>query len=276
MTPEEAQRSLLAHERRERITVDTLEWRDPMRWLAGGWSDIRHCPLIALVFGAIYTAIAWVLGATFVHKPEYTLMLGSTLLLMGPALAMGLIDASRVCAIGERPRLRPCLVCWWKSRASLAVFSMLLLVIELLWARSAMLIFALFFDTVTPTGSALDILLDPANVGFVAAYAVVTAGFGAVAFAISAVSVPLMLDKPVDAITAALTSVRACLERPGLMLLWGVVIAVVTVLSMLPFGLGLMIGWPLIGHASWHAYRGILKPEVIDGFDRPDKAAEAS
>lgn len=273
MTPDEAQHATLSHQQRETITSDTLRWSDPLQWLKGGWSDMRHCPLVSVSFGVIYTAVAWILGLSFVQKPQYTLMLASTLLLMGPALAMGLIDASRVCEIGDRPRLRPCLVCWWKSRSSLAVFSMLLLVIELIWARSAMLVFALSFPTFEPTGSALQILLDPNNIGFVLTYAAVTALFGTIAFAISAVSVPLMLDKPVDAITAALTSMRACLERPALLLFWGVVITVVTVLSVLPLGLGLMIGWPLIGHASWHAYRGIIKPEVLERFDRPKAEA---
>lgn len=268
MTPEEAQRQPLAHERRERVTVCTLTWRDPLLWLGLAWRDMLHCPSVSLSYGLMFTAVTWALGLTFMHRPEYTLMLGSTVLLMGPALAMGLIEASRSCEIGTRPRLRPCLVCWWKARSSVALFSGLLLVIELLWARSAMLIFALFFDTITPTGNALSILLDPANIGFVVAYAVVSAGFAAVAFAISAVSVPMMLDRPIDAITAAVTSMRACLEHPGVLLMWGALIAGITLLALLPLGLGLMLAWPLVGHASWHAYRGIICPQATANLGR--------
>ncbi len=270
MTPEEAQRHPLAHEARRRVSVCSLGWRDPLRWLRAGWSDVVRCPAVSLSYGLMFTCVTWALGLVFLHDPEYTLMLATTVLLLGPALAMGLIQASRSLERGERPLLRPCLLVWWRVRAGVALFSGLLLIVELLWARSAVLIFALFFDTMAPDGNALQILLDPANLGFVLAYAVVSVLFGAVAFAISAVSIPLLLDRPVDAVTAALTSVRACLEHPWVMLLWGATIASITVLALLPLGAGLMLAWPLVGHASWHAYRGI----VCNG-EAPDPDAPA-
>ena len=268
MSPEEAQRQPLAHERRQRVAVCALSWRDPLRWLRAGWHDMLRCPRVSLSYGLMFTAVTWALGLTFLRDPEYTLMLASTVLLLGPALAMGLIQASRSHERGERPLLRPCLIVWWKARSSVALFSGLLLVIELLWARSAMLIFALFFDTMAPSGNALQILLDPANLEFVLAYAVVTALFGSIAFGVAAVSIPLMLDRPVDAITAALTSVRACLEHPWVMALWGVMIASITLLALLPLGAGLMLAWPLVGHASWHAYRGIICPDAGARLER--------
>ncbi len=258
MTPEEARRHPLAHETRRRVSVHSLGWRDPLRWLRAGWLDMVRCPWVSLSYGLTFMCLTWALGLTFLRDPEFTLMLASTVLLLGPALAMGLIQASRSQEMGERPRLRPCLLVCWQARAGVALFAGLLLVIELLWARSAMLIFALFFDTMGQSGNALQILTDSANLDFVLAYAAVTALFGAVAFGISAVSIPLMLDRPVDAITAALTSLRACLEHPWVMLLWGMTIASITLLALAPLGAGLMLAWPLVGHASWHAYRGII------------------
>ena len=69
---------------------------------------------------------------------------------------------------------------------------------------------------------------------------------------------PMILDRPVDAITAGLTSLRLCLTQPGVMLLWGALITVLVVLAMLPGFLGLLVVGPVLGHASWHAYRGAV------------------
>nr|WP_288119940.1 DUF2189 domain-containing protein [Thiomonas sp.] len=265
MSPEEAQHQTLSSASAHRVTVCTLTWRDPVVWLRAAWGDMLRCPAVSLSYGLMFTLVVWALGLSFLRRPEYTLMLGSALLLLGPALAMGLIEASRCCEAGIKPKLRPCLACWWKTRSSVALFAVLLLVIELLWARASLLVFALSFDATVPEGHALDILLDPANLGFVLAYLGVGAAFAALAFAICAVSIPLMLDRPVDAITAAITSLRACLEHPFVMLGWGLLIAAVTLLALLPLGLGLMLAWPLVGHASWHAYRGIVCPQTLAG-----------
>jgi len=86
--------------------------------------------------------------------------------------------------------------------------------------------------------------------------------FGGLVFAISVVSIPMMLDRPVDAITAALTSLRVCMEHPVAMACWAALIGVISLLAMLPFGVGWIIVLPVIGHASWHAYRGVVCPSL--------------
>ena len=260
MTPEEARNHPLAREQAQRVSVCTLGWRDPLRWLAAGARDMRACPLLSLSYGALFTAVAWALAMLLRHSPQYALLLGSGVMLLGPALAMGLIQASRSCEAGRRPRLRPCLMCWWPARSSVALFAGLLLVLELLWARSALIVFALFADAMAPEPTLSGMLLDPANLPFLAAYGAIGALFAAIAFACSVIAVPMLLDRPVDAVTAALTSVRACLEHPWVLMLWGALLTLLTVLALVPAGLGLLLVGPLLGHASWHAYRGILCP----------------
>ena len=209
MTPEEARRQPLAQQRSPRVSVCTLGWRDPLRWLAAGARDMRACPALSLGFGALFTAVAWLLGLSLRSSPQYALLLASGVMLLGPALAMGLIQASRSCEAGQRPRLRPCLLCWWPARSSVALFAGLLLVLELLWARSALIVFALFADSMAPEPSVSGLLLDPANRPFLAAYGAIGALFAGFAFACSVIAVPMLLDRPVDAITAALSSLRA-------------------------------------------------------------------
>ncbi len=260
MTPEEARRHPLAQQGTVRVSVCTLDWRDPLRWLAAGARDMRSCPALSLGYGVLFTLVAWGLGWSLRSDPQYALLLASGVMLLGPALAMGLIQASRSCEAGRRPRLRPCLMCWWPTRSSVALFAGLLLVLELLWARSALIVFALFADAMAPAPTLSGMLLDPANLPFLAAYVAVGALFAAIAFACSVIAVPMLLDRPVDAITAALTSVRACLEHPWVLMMWGALLTLLTVLALLPAGLGLLLVGPLLGHASWHAYRGILCP----------------
>ncbi|MBW4047686.1 MAG: DUF2189 domain-containing protein [Proteobacteria bacterium] len=264
MTPEEAQRQPLARDRWQPVSVCTLTWRDPLRWLRAGWADIERCPAVSLSYGSMFTLVAWAFALSAVRSPEYTLMLASTVLLMGPALAMGLVQASRSCSIGVEAKLRSCLVCWWQTKSSMAIFAGLLLVIELLWARTSLLVFALFSDNLVPTTNLLSMVLDGANRSFMVAYGCASAGFALLAFGMSAVALPLMLDRPAaDAITAAITSLRACLEHPAVMLWWALLVATISLLAMLPLGLGLLVAWPLIGHASWHAYRGIVCPQSL-------------
>ena len=258
MTPEEARNHPLADQRTTRVSVPMLGWRDPLRWLRDGARDVLRCPVLSLSYGVLFTAVAWMLGALLRESPQYALLLGSGMMLLGPALAMGLIEASRLCACGTRPRLRGCLVCWLPRRSSLSLFIGLLLVLELLWARSSLVVFALFADGMAPAQTPTQLLLDPSNLPFIAAYAAVGAMFAGVAFACSVIAVPLLLDRPVDAITAALTSVRACLEHPWVLFAWGAMLTLLSALALLPAGLGLLLVGPLLGHASWHAYRGIL------------------
>lgn len=264
MTPEEAQHHPLAAETRTRVTVCDLQWQTPLRWLSAGWRDFMRCPVVGLSYGLLFLVFGWALVWTLARTPEYTLMFAAGLLLIGPVLAMGLMEASRRCEYNENARLKFCIRCWWPQRGSVALFAGLLLVIELLWGRTAMVVFALFFDSGLPadSGGVFHILLDPANINFVIAYVAVAMLFGGLVFAISVVSIPMMLDRPVDAITAALTSIRACFEHPVALACWALLIAGIGLLATLPFGLGWVVALPVIGHASWHAYRGMICPSL--------------
>jgi len=107
-------------------------------------------------------------------------------------------------------------------------------------------------------------LLDPENIGFLITYVVVGGIFASLIFVTSVISIPMIMDRRVDAVSAGLTSIRACLQNPGVMLQWGALITGIIVLSMLPAFLGLLIAGPVIGHATWHAYRQIVPQSAED------------
>ena len=132
----------------------------------------------------------------------------------------------------------------------------------MLWGRATMVVFAVSFDGMPDLQGSLAALVDPENIGFIVTYLAVGAIFGGLIFSISAISIPMMLDRQVDAITAGLTSLRLVLTQPGVMLFWAALILVLTVVAMLPWFLGLLFIGPIVGHASWHAYRAAV---VRDG-----------
>ncbi len=105
----------------------------------------------------------------------------------------------------------------------------------------------------------LEAVFNPQNWEFVAAYTVVGGAFAALVFGISVISMPMILDRDLDGISASVTSMQVVYENTGAMLLWGLVITVLVALALLsPWCLGLLLVGPLLGHASWHAYRNAV------------------
>ncbi len=235
-----------------------LGWADPLRWLAAGWHDFRRCPGIGLFYGSGFMAMGWLLMTVFEHAPAYVLALSAGFLLVGPFLCLGLYQVSRRLERGERPDLGDSLLAWQQRTGTLAIFGFVLLLLEMLWGRAALIVFAVSFDGMPDFRGSLLALLDPDNLQFIVAYLAVGGLFAGLIFAISVVSIPMILDRPTDAISAGLTSLRLVLGQPGVMLCWGALITALVVLAMLPWFAGLLVVGPVLGHASWHAYRAAV------------------
>lgn len=231
-----------------------LGWRDPFHWLSLGWRDFGQAPLIGLFYGACFVAMGWLLLACFQRAPEYTLALSAGFLLMGPFLCLGLYEASRTLGQGRQPSLLSSLTAWRASRSQLAIFAGVLLVLEMLWGRAALIVFAVSFDGM-PDFSSLASMLTQENLVFIVTYLAVGGIFAGLIYAISVISMPMIMDQSVDAISAGLASLRLVTTQTGVMLLWGALITTLVVLAMLPGFFGLLVVGPVLGHASWHAYR---------------------
>ena len=242
------------------LDLRPLRLSDPLRWLALGWRDFIRCPGLGLFYGACFMVMGWALMKVYERSPAYVLALSAGFLLMGPFLCLGLYQASRRLERGERPDFGDSLLAWDTRSGTLAVFGFVLLVLEMLWGRAAMVVFAVSFDGMPDLKGSLLALLDPENLGFIVAWVGIGALFAGLIFAVSVVSMPLILDRPVDAISAGLTSIRLVLAEPAVMLLWGATITLLVVLAMLPWFAGLLVVGPVLGHASWHAYRAAVAP----------------
>lgn len=239
-------------------TLNPLRWSDPLRWLALGWHDFIRCPGLGLFYGASFMAMGWTLLLVFQHAPAWVLALSAGFLLVGPFVCLGLYEASRRLERGEPTDLGQSLLAWEQRAGTLAIFGFVLLVLEMLWGRASLVVFAVSFDGMPDFKGSLLALFSAENLPFVIAYLAVGGLFAGLIFAVSVVSIPMILDRPVDAISAGLTSVRLVLSQPGVMLLWGALITLIVVLAMLPGFAGLLVAAPVLGHASWHAYRSAV------------------
>ena len=240
------------------IALRPLGFADPLRWLAQGWRDFIRCPGIGLFYGACFTAMGWLLMTVFEHAPAYVLALSAGFLLTGPFFCLGLYQASRRLERGEKPDLGDSLLAWDQRAGTLAIFGFVLLVLEMLWGRASLIVFAVSFDGMPDFKGSLLALLNPENLQFIVAYLLVGGLFAGLIFAVSVVSIPMILDRSTDAISAGLTSLRLVLTQPAVMLFWGALITAIVVLAMLPWFAGLLVAGPVLGHASWHAYRAAV------------------
>lgn len=243
------------------LQLASLQAGDPLRWLRLGWQDFRRCPRIGLFYGLCFFAMGHALLAVFERAPAYVLALSAGFLLLGPFLCLGLYDASKAMqTASHRPSLRASLQAWRPTKGAMAIFAGVLLILEMLWGRASMVVFAVSFNNL-PDKNLLAHIFAWENIGFLITYTVVGAVFAGLIFVTSVVSIPMIMDRQTDAVSAGLTSIRACLQNPGVMLIWGALITVVIGVAMLPWFLGLLVAGPVIGHATWHAYRHIVPVE---------------
>ncbi len=242
-------------------TVAVLPARAIVRWLAKGARDIQAYPGIAAFYGVSFWAMAFVLGSVFRTRPEYTMSIASGCLLLGPFLALGLYEVSRRREQGLPAELTASVICWHSHIRSMGMLVLVLIVLELLWGRASLIVFAVFFNTGMPsTTGVIQAVFNPENWEFVVAYTLVGGFFAALVFALSVVSIPMILDRDTDAISAAITSLEVVLRNTPVMLIWGATITLLVGFALaLPFSAGLVLVGPLMGHASWHAYRAAVQ-----------------
>ena len=237
------------------IPLRKLSPAAPFHWLKLGWRDFLACPHVGVFYGICFIVMGWVLLAVFEHAPAYTLGLSAGFLLMGPVLCLGIYRVSQRLERSEPPEFLDSLLCWRPHLSSIGLFGLVLLVLELLWGRASLVVFALSFDGMPDFKGTLLALLEPQNLQFIVTYLVVGGIFAGLIFSISVVAIPMMLDRDTDPITAGITSLRLVATQMPVMLLWGALVTALIVLALLPAFIGLLVIAPVVGHASWHAYR---------------------
>jgi uncharacterized membrane protein len=239
--------------------VRTVAATAPLRWISKGAADLRRAPSAGLFYGAAFAAMGWMINFVFQHAYEYASALTAGFLLLGPFLCTGLYDISRRIERGEDPALAPTLTAWRANLGAFSLFALVLTVIMLIWARASLVTFALFFSSGMPTLTGfMARVVSIEHWDFVLTWLAVGAIFASIVYAVSVVSVPMMLDRGTDTVVAALTSVRALLLNPRPLILWAALIAALIGVGFATLFIGLIVTAPIVGHATWHAYRDIV------------------
>jgi uncharacterized membrane protein len=238
----------------------------PLDWLRHAWADFRAAPRQSLTYGAVVVLMSWTLAWVAIRFGGYfeLLALVSGFILIAPLLAIGTYSISDQLERGLKPSLRRCFIEERRAFGNLMVFALMLMVVFLVWWRAASAIHIFFpVDMATPEWT--DYLQ------FLGIGSAVGSIFAVIVFSAAAFSLPMLLDREVDSITAVVTSINAVLRNKPAMAVWAalIVLAVAPGFALLLLGreqghgfalvMGLLgITLPLIGHATWHGYRATI------------------
>jgi uncharacterized membrane protein len=235
----------------------------PFHWLRLAARDFHRSLGPSLWVGLVVAAAGWALMATTWRIAHLGPALLGGFLYIAPFAAIPVYGYTRQLESGDAIDTVAARKAWRANASSIALFGLMLAVALIFWERIAAIIFAMFYhgEPLQVSHLLTTLVLSGEHVPMLVALAVAGCLIAAVVFALSVVSVPLLLDRPVDVITAAITSARCCLRNPVPMLLWALLVAVITWFGLLTFMLGLVVVFPWIAHASWHAYRGMVELE---------------
>ncbi len=245
------------------VEIRQVAFDAPWAWLAAGWRDIWAAPHVSLTYGAVFALISVTLAVALVvgGLEALVLSLGGGFLLIGPIAAIGLYETSRRLAAGEAVTLRAILSAGWRAPGQLGFFGAILGFAYFVWLQLAFLLFMLFLGSrpVPPASEFIPTLLFTAHgLGLLVSGTLVGGLIALLVFAISAISVPLLMTRRLDAVTAIATSVEAVRRNPKAMLLWAALIAGFMALGIATLFVGLAVVFPLIGHATWHAHQDLV------------------
>ena len=235
----------------------------PWVWLTAGWRDMLATRPIALAYGGAVCLVGWIVSLLLFEAGTLWAILPATsgFFLVGPLVAAGLYEASRLREAGQQPTLADAIAPFRRNGTQIGLLGVALLLVHLFWIRIAGLLFMLFFGLQT-TGTLETLPYAMLKSGQMLPFLVIGTGFGfvlaAASFAISAVSIPMLVDREVSALEAITVSIQAVLENWRPMALWAGLIVLFTGLALVPFYLGLVLVFPLVGHATWHAYRDLV------------------
>ncbi|TGQ30034.1 MULTISPECIES: DUF2189 domain-containing protein [unclassified Mesorhizobium] len=231
-------------------------------WLAAGWRDLVVAPSLSLAYGLLVFIVSIIFVWTmFTLGWDYILFPAlAGFMIVAPAFAVGLYEKSRAIEDGEPPTLGRMLRVKPRAGAQIFFTGVLLCLLMLLWMRAAVLLYALFFGVRPFPG--LDhivgmLFTTPMGLAMLAVGTLVGGLFAAFGFAISVFSIPMLLDQRSDALTAMASSMAMVWNNLRPMIVWGAIVLALFVLSVATALVGLIVIFPLLGHATWHAYRAI-------------------
>jgi uncharacterized membrane protein len=230
----------------------------PFVWLRKGWDDLVANWALSLGIGTIFAALGAILVDYAWDRPHLVMALTVGFLYVAPFLAIGFYDLSR--RRESSGTIKP-FEGVRGNGASIGLYAVFLAFALSVWERLSAILVGLFMGSNLPAAGqfSLDLLFSTEHLGFVIPYMIAAGIYAAVVFALSVVTLPVLMDRHVDTVTAMMTSLWVVKENPWPMLVWAVLIGVLTLLGEVLWFVGIAVAFPLLGHATWHAYRELVE-----------------
>lgn len=245
-----------------RRPVQRVDVEAPWRWLRLGWQDLVRARAVSLAFG-VAIALASLLLINLLWRIDllpYALPLAAGFMFVAPALAICFYDISRRLERGEPVRFGAVALAWMPNVSQIAGMGLVMMLFQLAWIRFATLLFALFFGLELANWDRFvqALFFSTEGLPFLIVGTLSGGALAVLAFALSVTAFPMLLDRDVGTATAIATSVRAAIVNWRVMTGWGALIVMFTAAGIATGCIGLIVTMPLIGHASWHAYRDLV------------------
>ena len=233
----------------------------PFAWLKAGWDDVRFNPLPSLAYGLLFALCGDLIILATLNRPHLLTVSVSGFFLIAPLLAAGLNELSRQHEAGKKPFFIDSIQCFRNNVESLAFYGLLLALIGLMWERFSAIAFALLGSSsgIDARSFIVSLVLSGEHNAFIGTWFALGGVLALCVFMISVVTVPMMLDHGADMPTATVTSLRAFLLNTGPLLLWAALLVTLTLIGFATLLFGLVVIMPILGHATWHAYRDLVE-----------------
>ncbi|MCK0119606.1 DUF2189 domain-containing protein [Loktanella sp. F6476L] len=248
-------------------TLRAPTFNDLTESLRSGLKDFSTAPGLGLFFASFFVLAGLLMaGITVLTGTTYWLILAVMgYPLVGSLAALGFYETSKRLQEDDDVSFAAITRSVWSQRGGqLPWLAAIIVVVFLFWFFLGHMIFALFLglSPMTNVLSTLDVFLSPNGLMMLGFGTAVGSVFAMIVFAMSVLGMPMLLDRDVDFVTAIITSIGAVVGKPQVYLIWGISVAVITLIAMLPFFLGLFVAMPILGHASWHLYQRVTTAEA--------------
>lgn len=242
-------------------TVRRVEAARPIEWLKMGFADLKANPVASLMYGLVLAVAGYLILALAGDRPHVFTAAISGFLIIGPIAAAGLYEISRQQMMGQHPGFIESLKKLGSDhRESLFYCGLMLAFALIAWERISAILFALLYsgNVVSVADFASNVLFSGEHIRFTLAWIVAGGALAALVFAMMVVTIPMLMDRDIDMPTAMMTSLRAAASNLRAMALWAAIIVALVAVGFATMMVGLVIILPLLGHASWHAYKELV------------------
>jgi uncharacterized membrane protein len=248
--------------------VNAISSADPWLWLAAGWKDLCLSPALSLSIGAVFAGLG--LGVTaglyYLGVPYLIWPMTAGFIIIAPIFCTAFYAISRASGQGEKPGVSDIVRAWQQNFVGILGAGTALVFFMLIWVRVAALIYAVNFPhtTLSVRQIAVETLFTADGITFIAVGSSIGGVLAFFAFLVSAVSLQTIVDGKAGFVPAIFISVFSVVRNFLPMMVWAGVITLFTIAGFAVAYVGLIVTLPLIGHASWHAYKALVRTADVE------------